>query len=588
MLLPKPAEFFNQDFLTNIHILLNESKTEPLKIDISTATTAENTENSLVSEERDTRDFDFDAELDDLLSRLDLEDFLNSNSPEYFHFWNLLECELADEQSDLSDFLSHLALESENAQIVDQNDYDFECGVLNIDNLHAKGLSESILKFVSEGIPVDFKAGFSTDRIRPKPNSRHVSQNRDIVAKVIASLVRSGHVSPVAEKPAVLCPLNVIPKSNGSLRLIHNLCALNQGMLHGPRVSQPNLFALARSWSRSTFFCKIDLRHGYYHLKFHPSHAKFFGFSFERQYFVWNSLCFGWGPATDYFQSFMGDIGRILSDHGIENAIKLDHLLIWSDSFESCLEKANLAVELLNHFGLKINLDKSVLVPCQKLIYLGFLLDSSTCSFRISDQKRAKGLLILKVLERSRSVSVRSLQKVLGFYNFLCELVPYFRSFFRVWYSQLRICRSGRLYFSRLPLLAIRDLLTSPNFAKLWAGDLAEYPLICCSDATPAKVAFVSSRGVFSRSLPRQLPILQSEFLAGYIALNGNLQVSNNILLCADNLSVLYSIKKGASRSTPCNFILQQMGYLYLKAPFSLSLAYIPSEINLADKFTRQ
>ena len=247
-LLPlKAAEFFNQDFLTNIHILLNKSKTEPLKIDISTATTAENTENSLVCEERDTRDFDFDAELDDLLSRLDLEDFLNSNSQEYFHFWKLLECELADEQSDLSDFLSHLAFQSENAQIVDQNDYDFECGVLNINNLRAKGLSESVLKLVSEGIPVDFKAGFSTDRIRPKPNSRHVSQNRDIVAKVIASLVRSGHVSPVAEKPAVLCTLNVIAKSNGSPRLIHNLHALNQG------VSQPNLFALARSWSRSTF-----------------------------------------------------------------------------------------------------------------------------------------------------------------------------------------------------------------------------------------------------------------------------------------------------------------------------------------------
>ena len=197
-----------------------------------------------------------DAELDDLLSRLDLEDFLNSNSQEYFHFWKLLECELADEQSDLSDFLSHLAFQLENAQIVDQNDYDFECGVLNINNLRAEGLSESVLKFVSEGIPVDFKAGFSTDRIRPKPNSCHVSQNRDIVAKVIASLVRSGHVSPVAEKPAVLCPLNVIAKSNGSPRLIHNLHALNQGVLRGPRVSQPNLFALPCSWSRSTFFVR--------------------------------------------------------------------------------------------------------------------------------------------------------------------------------------------------------------------------------------------------------------------------------------------------------------------------------------------
>ena len=181
-------------------------------------------------------------------------------------------------------------------------------------------------------------------------------------------------------------------------------------------------------------------------------------------------------------------------------------------------------------------------------------------------------------------VKLRSHIRELGFYNFLCELVLYFSSFFPVWYNQLRICRSSRLYFSCLPLIAIRDLLTSPNFARFWAGDLAEHPLACCSDATPLKVSFVSSQGVFSRSLPRYLPVFQSEFLTGYIALFSNLQVSNNILLCADNLSVLYFIERGASRSSACNFILQQMGYLYLKAPLSLSLAYVPSKLNPADK----
>ena len=35
-----------------------------------------------------------------------------------------------------------------------------------------------------------------------------------------------------------------------------------------------------------------------------------------------------------YFQSLMGNIGRILSDHGIENAIKFDDLLLWFNSYK--------------------------------------------------------------------------------------------------------------------------------------------------------------------------------------------------------------------------------------------------------------
>ena len=96
-----------------------------------------------------------------------------------------------------------------------------------------KGLSDSVLKFVFEGIPVDFKAGFSVDKIKPSPNSLYISQSRGVVAKVIASLIRFCHVSPVAEKPAVLCPLNVVVKLYGSPRLMHHFHALNQGFCMG-------------------------------------------------------------------------------------------------------------------------------------------------------------------------------------------------------------------------------------------------------------------------------------------------------------------------------------------------------------------
>ena len=57
-------------------------------------------------------------------------------------------------------------------------------------------------------------------------------------------------------------------------------------------------------------------------------------------------------------------------------------------------------------------------------------------------------------------------------------------------------------------------------------------------------------------------------------------------MLCSDNLSVVHSVNKGSTQSAPCNYILQNIAYFYLRAPFNLSLAFVPSDFNPADKFT--
>ena len=88
-------------------------------------------------------------------------------------------------------------------------------------------------------------------------------------------------------------------------------------------------------------------------------------------------------------------------------------------------------------------------------------------------------------------------------------------------------------------------------------------------------MAFVSARCVFSKSLSMPLPCLLS-----------HRYFSDNLMLCPDNLSVIHSVKKESTKSAPCNYILQNIAYFYLRAPFNLSLAFVPSNFNPADKFT--
>ena len=64
-------------------------------------------------------------------------------------------------------------------------------------------------------------------------------------------------------------------------------------------------------FSRKTYFCKLDLSNGYFHLSMRPEDRTHFGFSFDNHYYVFNLLYFGYKPAPDYFQASSQDLVRI-------------------------------------------------------------------------------------------------------------------------------------------------------------------------------------------------------------------------------------------------------------------------------------
>ena len=99
-------------------------------------------------------------------------------------------------------------------------------------------------------------------------------QTCSVVHKLLGNLKEAAHIEKVNCKPLVISPLNLVLKSNGSPRL--------------------DVLQLTKSeFSRKAYFCKLDLSNGYFHLFIRPEDRKYFGFSFDNQYFVFSSLCFG-------------------------------------------------------------------------------------------------------------------------------------------------------------------------------------------------------------------------------------------------------------------------------------------------------
>ena len=166
------------------------------------------------------------------------------------------------------------------------------------------GLNQENLELISEGLKVNLKKELDFSKLKPKPNNRNVARNRSIVRNYLSSLEESGSISKVNFKPLIVSPLNLVPKSNGAPRLIHDLSRFNKFVSRGPKVKHRNVFNLSKNFSNNKCFTKLDLRNGYFHIPIFPPHRTYFGFSFERQYFVFNVLCFRFSPAPDHFQDF--------------------------------------------------------------------------------------------------------------------------------------------------------------------------------------------------------------------------------------------------------------------------------------------
>ena len=154
----------------------------------------------------------------------------------------LFSQELENSNSPRSDIFNVLSTKK-NSIVYDVNQkFDFTAGVLNPAILKELGLNQRNLELISEGLKVNLKKELDVSKLKPKPNNRNVARNRSIVRNYLSCLEETGSISKVNFKPLIVSPLNLIPKSDGAPRLIHDLSRFNKFVSRGPKVKHLNVF----------------------------------------------------------------------------------------------------------------------------------------------------------------------------------------------------------------------------------------------------------------------------------------------------------------------------------------------------------
>ena len=119
------------------------------------------------------------------------------------------------------------------------------------------------------------------------------------------------------------------------------------------------------------------------HLPIAKTSRKYLQFIYHNKLYQFCVLPFGISTAPRVFSKILKPVIALLRTRGISLIIYLDDLLIAAGTYIDCLNHTKQVISLLESLGFRTNYEKSMIIPTQKLEFLGFIIDSTSMSLAL-------------------------------------------------------------------------------------------------------------------------------------------------------------------------------------------------------------
>eukprot|EP00117_Sycon_ciliatum_P046984 scpid28771/ scgid33601/ Gag-Pro-Pol polyprotein; Pr160Gag-Pro-Pol; Matrix protein p19; Capsid protein p24; Nucleocapsid protein p15-pro; Protease; p1; Reverse transcriptase/ribonuclease H; Integrase len=240
--------------------------------------------------------------------------------------------------------------------------------------------------------------------------------------------------------------LGAIPKSNGKLRIIHDLSppaglSVNDGISRDEFSLQyetvDTAISLIMQAGRGALLTKVDIRNAFRLCPVAPCDWPLLGIFWQGQFYHDKVLPFGLRSAPYIFDKFATAVQFILED-----ACHLSQLLHYLDDFLNVSpphlpvaeHHRSLILDMLRYLQIPVASEK-VEGPSTCLTFLGLELDSLTFEIRLPSAKHGAYLGKVNGLLQSGMASRRELASVLGNLSFAARAIPVGRTFLRRLYD---------------------------------------------------------------------------------------------------------------------------------------------------------
>ena len=178
-----------------------------------------------------------------------------------------------------------------------------------------------------------------------------------------------------------------------------------------------SFFSIMSLISKGDFFISIDLTDAYHAIAMHPLFTRFLTFIFLDTLYQFTCLPQGLTSAPRIFTKVMKAVLSYLRSFAIKIAAWLDDFLLAAKSAELLKEHSSFTLSTLQELGFVPNLEKSQLVPVQRIQHVGLVWDSIAFTVSIPEDK------ILAIQSKcqvalSSKVKIRFLSSILGSLEF--------------------------------------------------------------------------------------------------------------------------------------------------------------------------
>ncbi|XP_057316824.1 uncharacterized protein LOC130657847 [Hydractinia symbiolongicarpus] len=456
--------------------------------------------------------------------------------------------------------------------------------------------NQYILDIIEHGVKIEF--------ISVPVSSYHpvkFSQKDCItISKEIQQLLQKKAIQQVqATNNCFLSGIFIVPKKDGSSRMIINLKQLNRSVRyrHFKMETLQDVLCLIKP---GVWMGSIDLKDAYHSIPFHIDFQKFLAFSWDGQFYQFLALPFGFGPAVRIFTKVLKAPFKVLRGAGHVSVVYIDDSYLQGDTYESCQRNIMATVSLLSSLGFTVHPNKSILVPTQCMVFLGFVLNSAQMTIALSEERVIKLKCLCKDLLYMHHPTVRFVSRVIGTLVSAFDAVKYGKLHYRSLETDKNLALKlghgnfdSKVFISEFSIKDLQWWLTMAQFTR--PIQLPKIDLILSSDASLQGWGGTDGNSqIGGRWSEGELPehINTLELLAAFFTLKAFLKIRHfrHVQLRLDNTTaVAYITKMGGLHSIACNKLAVEIWEFARTCDVWLSACHIPGVLNtIADYKSRQ
>lgn len=204
------------------------------------------------------------------------------------------------------------------------------------------------------------------------------------------------------------------PKKDGKVRIILNLKNFNQFFLEKIHFKMETLQSAINAMRKDCFFGSVDLSEAFYSVPIRESDRKFFRFWHKNQKYQFTALIMGLTHSPRVFTKLLRPVFAKLRLKGHVSSAYIDDSCLQGSTYETCLQNITDTVTLMDSLGLTVHPEKSVLVPTQQIVFLGFLLCSITMTIRLTPDRCQAVVECCKDIMAQKRVTIRQFSQLIG------------------------------------------------------------------------------------------------------------------------------------------------------------------------------